>query len=61
MDGSNPQVLINDGLTPEAIAIDLEQKNIYYSTQYPSNVNMIGLFIVFAKQIFKLRTIFVPF
>jgi len=39
MDGSNPQVLINDGHTPEAIAIDLEQKNIYYSTQYPSNVN----------------------
>jgi len=39
MDGSNPQVLINDGHTPEAIAIDLEQKNIYYSTQYPSNVS----------------------
>jgi len=39
MDGSNPQVLINDGNTPEAIAIDVEQKNIYYSTQYPSNVS----------------------
>jgi hypothetical protein len=39
MDGSNPQVLIHDGYTPEAIAIDLEQKNIYYSTQYPSSVN----------------------
>lgn len=38
MDGTNPQVLINDGYTPEAIAIDLEQKNIYYSTQYPSSV-----------------------
>jgi len=42
MDGSNPQVLINDGHTPEAIAIDLEQKNIYYSTQYPSNVNYLN-------------------
>lgn len=39
MDGSNPQVLISDGYTPEAIAIDLEQRNIYYSTQYPSSVN----------------------
>jgi hypothetical protein len=46
MDGSNPQVLINDGHTPEAIAIDLEQKNIYYSTQYPSNVNYITIFII---------------
>jgi len=43
MDGSNPQVLINDGHTPEAIAIDLEHKNIYYSTQYPSNVNYIDI------------------
>jgi len=43
MDGSNPQVLNSDGLTPESIAIDLEQKNIYYSTQYPSNVNTIKL------------------
>lgn len=44
MDGSNPQVLINDGHTPEAIAIDLEQKDIYYSTQYPTNVYKIKLF-----------------
>ncbi|KAF0767414.1 low-density lipoprotein receptor-related protein 2, partial [Aphis craccivora] len=43
MDGSNPQVLINDGHTPEAIAIDLEQKNIYYSTQYPSNIKVMSV------------------
>lgn len=41
MDGSNPQVLISDGHIPEAIAIDLEQRNIYYSTQYPSSVSKI--------------------
>lgn len=41
MDGSNSIVLINDEYTPESIAIDLEQKNIYYSTQYPSSVNKI--------------------
>lgn len=38
MDGSNPEILVMDNHIPEAIAIDLEQKNIYYSSQYPSSV-----------------------
>lgn len=38
MDGTNPKILVSDGHIPEAIAIDLDQKNIYYSSQYPSNV-----------------------
>lgn len=42
MDGSNVQILNKDDQIPEAIAIDLEQKNIYYSTQYPSNVNYLN-------------------
>lgn len=45
MDGSSPQVLISDGYTPEAIAIDLEQRNIYYSTQYPSSVNSFNILV----------------
>lgn len=50
MDGSNPQVLINEGHAPEAIAIDLEQKNIYYSTQYPTTVNQININFYKLKQ-----------
>lgn len=44
MDGTSPQVLINEGQAPEAIAIDLDNKNIYYSTQYPTTVNQINIY-----------------
>lgn len=50
MDGSNPQVLIHDGYTPEAIAIDLEQKDIYYSTQYPSSVNNFSCLLIYQRE-----------
>lgn len=53
MDGSNPQVLINDDNKPESIAIDLDQKNIYYSTQYPSYV------IKFYQEYFSYSKMFV--
>lgn len=60
MDGSNPKVLINDGYIPEAIAIDLEQKNIYYSIQYPSNV-MSNLLISLKKNVVNNFNVFITF
>lgn len=38
MDGTNPVVLSADVERPEAITIDLDEKMLYYSTQYPSQV-----------------------
>lgn len=38
MDGSNPIVLRDHLTRPEAITIDLDEKQIYFSTQYPSKV-----------------------
>ncbi|XP_046659437.1 low-density lipoprotein receptor-related protein 2 [Homalodisca vitripennis] len=38
MDGSNALVLKDNITRPEAITIDLEEKMIYFSTQYPSKI-----------------------
>jgi len=39
MDGSNPIVLVDDVERPQAIAIDLDKKVIYFSTEFPAQVN----------------------
>lgn len=41
MDGTMPVVLVENKDVPQAIAIDLDTKRIYYSTQYPSVVSTI--------------------
>lgn len=40
--GSNPIILKEDIDKPESIAIDLEKRQIYYSTQYPPTVCVMG-------------------
>lgn len=40
MDGGNPMVLKDNITRPEAITIDLDEKLIYFSTQYPSKVGL---------------------
>lgn len=40
MDGGNPLVLKDNITRPEAITIDLDEKLIYFSTQYPSKVSL---------------------
>ena len=39
MNGSNPIILLADIERPEAIAIDLNTKLLYFSAQYPSFVS----------------------
>ncbi|XP_065212523.1 low-density lipoprotein receptor-related protein 2 isoform X2 [Planococcus citri] len=44
MDGSLPIILVNNGDVPLAIAIDLDTKKIYYSTQFPSRVKTVSTY-----------------
>lgn len=43
MDGSNPIVLVDDVERPQAIAIDLDKKLVYFSTEYPAQVGIINV------------------
>ncbi|KAF4524942.1 hypothetical protein B566_EDAN012698 [Ephemera danica] len=43
MDGTNPMVLVDNLEKPEAIAIDLDKKLVYFSTQYPAEVKVISI------------------
>lgn len=40
MDGTNPIILVEDEIDhPEAVAIDIDRKLLYFSNQYPSYVS----------------------
>ena len=39
MNGSNPTILLQDIERPEAITIDIDNKLLYFSSQYPSFVS----------------------
>ncbi|XP_052741747.1 low-density lipoprotein receptor-related protein 2 [Bicyclus anynana] len=39
MDGSNPVILVDNVERPEAVAIDIDRKIVYFSSQYPASVN----------------------
>lgn len=43
MDGSKPVILLDDIQRPEAITIDLKEKMLYFSTQYPSYVKVMDV------------------
>ncbi|CAB3367800.1 Hypothetical predicted protein [Cloeon dipterum] len=43
MDGSNPMILVDDVERPQAITIDLDKKLVYFSTEFPAQVRVIGI------------------
>lgn len=43
MDGSKPVILLDDIQRPEAITIDLKEKMLYFSSQYPSYVKVMDV------------------
>ncbi|XP_071451711.1 low-density lipoprotein receptor-related protein 2 [Hetaerina americana] len=43
MDGTNPVVLVDDVERPEAIAIDLDKRQLYFSSQYPTFIKVMDL------------------
>lgn len=49
MDGTNPVVLLSEVERPEAITIDLDEKMLYYSTQYPSQVIQLMLEYIYTS------------
>lgn len=43
MNGEHPIVLKDNITRPEAITIDLEEKLLYFSTEYPSKVSIVKI------------------
>lgn len=43
MDGTKPVILLDDIQRPEAITIDLKEKMLYFSAQYPSYVKVMDV------------------
>ncbi|XP_045536115.1 low-density lipoprotein receptor-related protein 2 [Papilio machaon] len=42
MDGTNPAILVDGIERPEAVAIDVDKKILYFSTQFPASVNSVN-------------------